>query len=55
MKNVTLQGNPTSAADVRDTVGFPNIWATATVPTSNRVRFEPPFLISDIGLLPLGV
>ena len=42
MKNVTLQGNPTSAADVRDTVGFPNIWATATVPTSNRVRFEPP-------------
>ena len=42
MKNITLQGNPTSAADVRDTVGFPNIWATATVPTSNRVRFEPP-------------
>lgn len=42
MKNVTLQGNPTTAADVRDTVGFPNIWATATVPTSNRVRFEPP-------------
>jgi hypothetical protein len=42
MKNVTLQGNPTDAADVRDTVGFPNIWATATVPTSNRVRFEPP-------------
>jgi len=37
-----LQGNPTSAADVRDTVGFPNIWATATVPPSNRVRFEPP-------------
>ena len=42
MKNVTLQGNPTSATDVRDTVGFPNIWATATIPTSNRVRFEPP-------------
>lgn len=42
MKNVTLQGNPSTAADVRDTVGYPNIWATATVPTSNRVRFEPP-------------
>lgn len=43
MKNVTLQGNPTSAADVRDTVGFPNIWASGSaIPTSNRVRFEPP-------------
>jgi hypothetical protein len=42
MKNVTLQGNPTDAADVIDTVGFPNIWATATVPTLGRVRFEKP-------------
>lgn len=43
MKNVTLQGNPTDAADVLDTVGFPNIWASGSdIPTSNRVRFEPP-------------
>lgn len=42
MKNVTLQGNPQDEADVIDTVGFPNIWATATVPTLGRVRFEKP-------------
>lgn len=42
MKNVTLQGNPDDNADVIDTVGFPNIWATGTVPTLGRVRFEKP-------------
>lgn len=42
MKNVTLQGGPSDAADVIDTGGFPNIWATVTVPTLGRVRFEKP-------------
>lgn len=42
MKNVTLAGNPTSSADVVDTIGFPNIWTTATVPTVGRVRWESP-------------
>lgn len=42
MKNVTLQGNPATAANVIDTVTYPNIWATATVPTLGRVRYEPP-------------
>ena len=42
MKNVTLQGNPDDASEVIDTVGFPNIWATATVPVLSRVRFEKP-------------
>ena len=42
IKNITLQGNPSTAANVIDTATYPNIWATATVPTLGRVRFEPP-------------
>lgn len=43
MKNVTLQGGPSTNADVLDTATYPNIWATATIPSgTSRVRFEKP-------------
>lgn len=43
MKNVSLPGGPTTAADVINTVAYPNIWAPGSaIPTPNRVRYEPP-------------
>lgn len=43
MKNITLQGGPDTNADILDTATYPNIWATATIPTgTSRVRFEKP-------------
>lgn len=40
MRNVALQGAPQSAADVIDTVGFPNIWkAGSNVPPVGRIDF----------------
>lgn len=43
IKNVQLPGNPATAANVIDTVGYPDIWASGSaIPTLGRVRFEPP-------------
>jgi len=40
MRNTTLQGAPQTAADVIDTVGFPNIWtADSNVPPLSRIDF----------------
>lgn len=40
--NTMLQGNPQTAADVRNTSSFPNIWTgDSDIPTSNRVLFQP--------------
>lgn len=38
LEDVQLQGDPQTAADIVDTVGFPNIWeAGSTMPTSVRI------------------
>jgi len=39
--NTNLPGGPSTNADVIDTVNYPNIWATGTVPTLSRVKFSP--------------
>lgn len=39
-QQVQLQGNPTTAANVIDTVGYPNIWVGGVTPIVTRVYIE---------------
>ena len=40
-QNVNLQGNPTTAANVIDTVTYPNIWVGGVTPILSRVYIKP--------------
>jgi hypothetical protein len=42
MKNLTLEGGPDTAAEVIDTVTFPDIWVGGNAPDLTRVRWEKP-------------